>query len=66
MANSNAYRIYTEARDRKGVTDYAVSKQTGVSQAILSNWKSGRSVPKADKMIPIARYLGIDPMLLIK
>lgn len=53
------YKRYAELRDKKGVTDYKVSKETGISKSSFSEWKSGRSKPKADKLKKIADYFGV-------
>lgn len=53
------YKRYVELRDKKGVTDYKVSKETGISKSSFSEWKSGRSKPKADKLKKIADYFGV-------
>lgn len=42
-----------------GVTVYQVSKATGIAPSTFSDWKSGRSVPKANKLARIADYFGI-------
>lgn len=41
------------------VTVYQVAKATGISASTFSDWKSGRSAPKADKLARIAEYFGI-------
>ena len=38
---------------------YKVSKETGVSQSTLSDWKRGVSTPKIDKLQKIANYFGV-------
>ncbi len=53
------YKRYVELRDKKGVTDYKVSKETGIPKSSFSEWKSGRSKPKADKLKKIADYFGV-------
>lgn len=53
------YLKYAELRDQKGVTDYRVAKETGISIATLSNWKQGNYKPKLDKLLLIARYFGV-------
>lgn len=53
------YTKYATLRDKKGVTDYEVAKNTGVSTASLSNWKAGRYSPKTDKLKKIADYFGV-------
>lgn len=40
-------------------TVYRLSKETGIPASTFSDWKSGRSVPKADKLRRIADYFGI-------
>ena len=53
------YEIFSELLQRYGVTPYKVSKQTGVSQSTLSDWKRGISTPKQDKLQKIADYFGV-------
>ena len=53
------YSLYAKHRDAKGVTDYAVAQATSVTTAALTNWKQGTYAPKEDKLIEIARFLGI-------
>lgn len=53
------YQKYVELRDRKKVTDYEVSKQTGISTSTLTNWKYGRYTPKIDKIKILADYFGV-------
>lgn len=54
-----SYKKYADLRDSKGVTDYRVSKNTGVPTSTLSNWKAGRYTPKSDKIKAIADYFGV-------
>lgn len=53
------YEKYAKLREEKGMTDYAVSVQTGIAQSTLSDWKNGRSTPKADKLKLIAELFGV-------
>ncbi len=53
------YEKYARLRDVKGMTDYAVSKATGISTSTLTDWKKGRSVPKADKLKVLAELFGV-------
>ena len=43
----------------KGVTPYKVSRDTGIATATLSDWKNGRSKPKADKLKILADYFSV-------
>lgn len=38
---------------------YKVSKDTGIGQNTLSDWKTGRSKPKVDKLIKLAKYFDV-------
>ena len=51
------YEKYVMLRDKKGVTDYRVSEDTGITKSTFSDWKSGRSKPNTEKLIKIADYL---------
>ena len=53
------YARYVELRDKKGVTDYRVSMETGIPKSTFSEWKSGRSKPKFDKLLILAKYFGV-------
>lgn len=53
------YEIFARLLQEKGITPYRVSKETGVSQGSLSDWKNGKSKPKYEKMIKIADFLGV-------
>lgn len=51
-------RIFEIMKDR-GLTAYRVSKDTGISQASLADWRKGRSKPKFDKLKKLADYFGV-------
>lgn len=53
------YEIFMQILQERGITPYKVSKETGVSQSTLSDWKKGRSTPKSDNMKKIADYLDV-------
>ena len=42
-----------------GATVYQVSKATGIAASTFSDWKNGRSTPKADKLARIAEFFSI-------
>ncbi len=65
MSQNNSYEVYAKVRDGKGLTDYAVAKETGIATATFTNWKQNMYTPKADSMIKIASFLQMDPMDLI-
>ena len=53
------YEIYQRLLDEKGLKNADVARATGISNMTLSDWKRGKSVPKADKMRKIAEYLNV-------
>lgn len=53
------YEIFSKLLHEYGVTAYKVSKETGISQSTLSDWKSGKITPKADKLQIIADYFNV-------
>lgn len=53
------YEVYAKLRDNAGLTDYKVSEELGIARSTLSNWKSGKYTPKADKLQIIADYFGV-------
>ena len=53
------YAKYVKLRDSKNLNDSAVSKATGIERSTFSDWKSGRSKPKLEKLIKIADFLGV-------
>ncbi len=60
-----SYSNYEKLLNMKKSTSYKVAKATGIAPSTLSDWKNGRSVPKADKMRLIADYFGVDISKLV-
>ncbi len=54
-----SYEIYCKERDSKGFKDSEVAQGTGIGKSTFSDWKSGRSTPKGDKLQKIANFLNI-------
>ncbi len=53
------YSIFAELLAKFGVKASDVSKATGINQTVFSEWKKGKSTPKADKRQKIADYFGV-------
>ena len=53
------YEKFVELLDKFNKTTYQVSKDTGIGQNVFSNWKTGRSKPKTDKLKILADYFGV-------
>jgi len=54
-----AYDRIFEIMKEKELTAYRVSKDTGISQASLADWRKGRSKPKIDKLQKLSEYFGV-------
>ena len=59
------YEIFFFFLKAKGCTAYQVSKATGIAQSTLSDWKNGKSIPKADKIQKIADFFGVSAEYLM-
>lgn len=53
------YEIFEQLLQKYSLTAYKVSKETGITQSTLSDWKRGRSTPKTENMKKIADYFGV-------
>lgn len=53
------YNKIEKAMREKGVSSYQVAKDTGIAQSSLSDWKTGRSNPKLDKLKILADYFDV-------
>ena len=53
------YEKFASLLNKNDKTAYQVSKDTGIAQSVLSDWKTGRSNPKVDKLKILANYFGV-------
>ena len=53
------YEVFIRLAQKHNTTAYKVSKATGISQQLFSDWKYGRSTPKQDKLKKIADFFGV-------
>ena len=53
------YKKFLALLEKSGETAYQVSKATGIRQNTFSNWKSGRSNPKVDKLKILAEHFEV-------
>ena len=53
------YQKFERLLKERGATVYRVSKETGIPASTFTDWKSGRSVPKAEKLIKIAAFFEV-------
>lgn len=52
-------KLDTLVKARQGLTFYKLSHELGFNKSLFSDWKSGKSMPKTDKLIKIADYFGV-------
>ena len=55
---SNMHKEFAYLCESKGITAYRIAKDCGFSNVTLSDWKNKGNMPKTDKLVKIARYLG--------
>lgn len=53
------YKKFVALLEKYNKTPYQVSKDTGIAQSVLSDWKRGRSKPKFDKLLVLAKHFGV-------
>ena len=53
------YEKFANLLNERNISTYQVAKATGIGQSTFSDWKNGRSTPKADKLQKIADYFGV-------
>ncbi len=53
------YAAFEKLLRSHNVTVYQVTKATGISPSTFSDWKNGRSCPKADKLARIAAFFEV-------
>lgn len=52
------YERFEKLLSQRGLKAADVANATGIGRSTFSDWKSGRSRPKSDKMNKIAEFLG--------
>lgn len=53
------YSNFEKLLKAKGVKAAEVCRATGIATSTISDWKAGRSTPKADKLKKLADYFGV-------
>ena len=56
------YENFAKIRDKRGLSDYQIAKDIGISRSIFSDWKSGRHKPSKKNRAKICQYLGFPPV----
>lgn len=53
------YSVFVKLMEEKGLTPYRVAKETGVTQATLSRWKTGKVNPSLETLQILAEYFHV-------
>ena len=53
------YEKFVVLLEKSNKTAYRVAQDTGLSPSLFSDWKSGKSKPKADKLKILADYFDV-------
>lgn len=59
------FRNVEDLAREQGKTFYQISKELGYNRSLFSDWKSGKSMPKTDKLLKIADFFGVSVEFLI-
>jgi len=54
-----SYRKFEDLLKSNGATVYRVSKETGIPASTFTDWKNGRSEPKAEKLKKLAAFFDV-------
>ena len=60
------YAKYVELRDARELSDYAVAAATGINASTFSDWKSGRSKPKLEKLVKLSEFFEVPITVFIE
>lgn len=52
--------------DKQGVTAYKLSKETGISESVISRWKSGEQSPSLSSLVRVAHFFNCGLSELMK
>ncbi len=56
---SECYLNYAKLRDKEHLTDYYVSKKTGLNRSIISLWKSGATKPSLNSLEKLSKFFNV-------
>lgn len=53
------YKKFEELLAKHNKTAYQVAKESGITQTVLSNWKTGRNKPNVNNLKILADYFNV-------
>lgn len=57
--SAEVYKRYAKHRDLNHLSDYEVAKTLKIGRSTFSDWKTGKTFPKTEKLCGIAEMLGV-------
>lgn len=57
--------LFVNLLQKRSITAYKLSKDTGLSETLISNWKSGRQLPKYDSLKILCDYFNVSADYLL-
>lgn len=58
--------LFVQLLQERNITAYKLAKDTGFSEALISNWKSGRQLPKYDSIKILCDYFNVSADYLLE
>ena len=52
-------QILDKTMTEKNISNYEMSRKTGISDSLIGYWRRGKSVPKADNLLAISKFLEV-------
>ena len=52
--------------DTKGISAYKLSKETGISESVISRWKNGEQSPSLSSLVKVAHFFNCGLSELMK
>lgn len=59
------YEIFNDLMDKNGLSISETARQIGMSPSTITDWKAGRTMPKADKLLKIAEFFDVSVEYLL-
>lgn len=53
------YEKFEQLISERGITAYRVAKDTSLAPTVFSDWKTGKSKPKVNKLMILAKYFDV-------
>lgn len=55
----NFAQILDKIMTEKNISNYEMSRKTGISDSLIGYWRRGKSIPKADNLLAISKFLEV-------